>query len=317
MLYSVIIPVYNRPNEVNELLQSLTHQSFKDFEVLIIEDGSQQTCEHVVRRYEQNLSLRYFQKVNSGQGFSRNFGFEKAKGDYFVVFDSDCLIPAHYFETVRSFLQKNDADCWGGPDRAHSSFTPLQKAINYSMTSFLTTGGIRGRDEQLGTYHPRSFNMGISRKVFQSTGGYKITRKGEDIEFSIRILKKGFKVAYIRDAYVYHKRRTSLLQFYKQLRFFGRARVNIGRYHPGEVQFVHYLPTIFTLGLIASIIAMTTNIPFLKWSVLLYVIFIITLFSSALYTEKNIKIALLSVVTTFVQLTAYSVGFIFESFNSN
>jgi glycosyltransferase involved in cell wall biosynthesis len=145
MVYSVIVPVYNRPEEIDELLLSLTRQSFHDFEVLIIEDGSENRCEHIVQKYSEKLAVRYYFKENSGQGFSRNFGFERASGDYFVVFDSDCIIPENYFETVHRFLSVTPVDCWGGPDRAHPTFTPIQKAINYSMTSFFTTGGIRGK----------------------------------------------------------------------------------------------------------------------------------------------------------------------------
>jgi len=193
MDYSVIVPVYNRPDEIDELLHSLTKQTYKDFEVIIIEDGSDLRCDHIVEEYSDQLIIQYFYKTNSGQGFSRNFGFEKAKGDYFIVFDSDCLVPPHYFEAVNRALTFHGYDVWGGPDRAHSSFTPIQKAISYSMTSFFTTGGIRGRKNHIGTFHPRSFNMGISREVYEKTGGYRITRMGEDIEFSLRIIENDFK----------------------------------------------------------------------------------------------------------------------------
>lgn len=312
MFYSIVIPVYNRPDEIYELLKSLTKQTYTNFEVLIVEDGSQKTSEEVAKQFTDSLNIRYFMKENSGQGFSRNFGFKKAKGDYFVVFDSDCIIPEHYFETVNQYLAKNQADAWGGPDRALPSFTPLQKAINFSMTSILTTGGIRGLKKNLGGFHPRSFNMGINRKVFEQTGGYKITRMGEDLEFSMRIIKSGFKTVLIEDAFVYHKRRTNLRQFFRQLHFFGRARINIRRFYPEEVKLVHLFPTFFLVGMILSILFLIFDIFFLKHLYLLYFIYSALLFIEALLREKSLNIALLSVVGAFTQLTAYSIGFLTE-----
>src|SRR5690625_283964 len=219
MLYSVIVPVYNRPDEIRELLESLVRQTYKGFEVIIVEDGSEKRCKDVVNLFKKELDLRYFEIENRGQGYARNFGFEQAFGDYLVVFDSDCILPEIYFEKVTEVLRSERVDCWGGPDRAHDSFTEFQKAINYSMTSPFTTGGIRGRKKHLGNYHPRSFNMGISREVFRKTGGYRITRMGEDIEFSIRIRELGYRIRYIEEAFVYHKRRTTISGFYRQLYF--------------------------------------------------------------------------------------------------
>jgi glycosyltransferase involved in cell wall biosynthesis len=205
----------------------------------------------VVEKYTDQLDIQYFFKENSGQGFSRNYGFERARGDYFVVFDSDCLIPDQYFEEVNSRLQENWLDAYGGPDKEHETFSTIQKAISYSMTSLFTTGGIRGRKEHAGKFHPRSFNMGTSRKVYETVGGYIITRMGEDIEYSIRIIKNGFDVGLISNAFVYHKRRTNLRQFYKQLHFFGRARINIGRFFPKEIKLVHFFPAFFFLSLVS------------------------------------------------------------------
>lgn len=312
MFYSIIIPVYNRPDEIYELLESLTKQTYTNFEVLIIEDGSQKTSEHVAKQFSDSLEIKYYYKENSGQGFSRNYGFERARGDYFVVFDSDCIIPKHYFETVHEFLSQNSVDAWGGPDRAHPSFTPLQKAINFSMTSFLTTGGIRGMKKNLGGFHPRSFNMGISREVYEKTGGYKITRMGEDLEFSMRIIKSGFKSTLIEDAYVYHKRRTNLHQFFWQLHFFGRARINIRRFYPDEVKPVHLFPTLFLAGLILSILFLILDIYILNRFYLLYVLYATLLFLSSLIKEKNLLISVLSVAAAFTQLSAYSIGFLSE-----
>lgn len=312
MFYSIIIPVYNRPDEISELLQSLIKQTYNNFEVLIVEDGSEKTSKDVVEKFTDRLNIKYYYKKNSGQGFSRNYGFERANGDYFVMFDSDCIIPKHYFETVNTFLSQNPVDAWGGPDRAHPSFTPLQKAINFSMTSVFTTGGIRGLKKNLGGFHPRSFNMGISREVYEKTGGYKITRMGEDLEFSLRIIKSGFKSALIEDAYVYHKRRTNLRQFFWQLHFFGRARINIRRFYPEEVKLVHLFPTFFLVGLILSALFLLLDVNILNRLFLVYIFYAVLLFISAFIKEKNTLIAVLSVLTAFTQLSAYSIGFLSE-----
>lgn len=314
MLYSVIIPVYNRPDEIKELLESLVLQSFTDIEVIIVEDGSDKTCKEVAMSFQNRLNLHYFYKENSGQGFSRNYGFKRAKGDYFVVFDSDCILPRNYFETVTRVLHSGKVDCWGGPDRAHDSFSDIQKAVNYSMTSFFTTGGIRGNKKHLGNYHPRSFNMGISREVYQKTGGYQITRMGEDIEFSIRIHKMGFHSVYIEDAYVYHKRRTSFKAFYKQLHFFGRARINIGRFYKDQIQFVHWLPVLFTTGLYLSLIFSFSSIQGLNLLIVLYLLYSFIVLGDAFIKEKSIKIAGLSAAASFIQLIAYAHGLIQELF---
>ncbi|MFZ4102917.1 MAG: glycosyltransferase, partial [Sphingobacterium thalpophilum] len=252
MFFSIIIPLYNRPQEIDELLHTLTKQTYLQFEVLIIEDGSKIDAKAIVDAYTDRLDISYYYKENAGQGFARNFGFERAKGDYFIVFDSDCLIPSNYLETVKNYLLEQDLDAYGGPDGAHPSFTPVQKAISYSMTSPFTTGGIRGNKKHIGTFHPRSFNMGISREVWEKTGGFILTRLGEDIEFSIRIHSMGFKIGLIPDAIVYHKRRTDFFQFYKQLHFFGRARINIYKHFPSELKLVHFFPAFFTIFLLLS-----------------------------------------------------------------
>ncbi len=311
-LFSVIIPVYNRPDEVKELLDSLTKQSYKHFEVLIIEDGSSTTCKGVVETFKGQFTIDYFFKENSGQGFTRNFGFEKANGDYFVVFDSDCLIPSHYFETVNEFLNNNEVDAFGGPDKAHESFTSLQKAISYSMTSPFTTGGIRGNKEHVGTFHPRSFNMGISREVFERTKGYRLTRMGEDIEFSIRIINENFKTALVPKAFVYHKRRTSITQFYKQLHFFGRARVNVNRFFPGELKVVHLLPLFFALGIFGWLSTPLWSISLFKVGGVLLTAYFFLLLLHSIVVQKNLKVGLLSLCTSFVQLFAYGMGIISE-----
>jgi glycosyltransferase involved in cell wall biosynthesis len=312
--YSVIIPIYNRPDEIEELLQSLTQQSYTNFEVLVVEDGSDIKCEQICSEFDSKLDIKYFYKENSGQGFSRNFGFEKAKGDYFIVFDSDCLIPTNYFETVDNYLNENWHDAFGGPDAALDSFTRVQKAISYSMTSFFTTGGIRGGKKQLEKFRPRSFNMGISKEVFEKTEGYNITRMGEDIEFSIRIEKAGFKTGLIPDAKVYHKRSTKLSQFYKQLFFFGRGRINIFRFYKSELKLVHLLPLFFVLGLFSWLSTAFWNWELFQLGAALFALYYILIGIDAFIKTNNFLVACLSLVTSFIQLFAYGLGFIKESF---
>ncbi len=310
--YSIVIPVFNRPVEVDELLHSLTKQTFTNFEVIIVEDGSTEKCDTIIDKYRDKLDIQYFFKPNSGQGFSRNYGFERAKGDYFVVFDSDCLIPPHYFEAVEKALKEQHLDAYGGPDKAHDSFSTIQKAISYSMTSPFTTGGIRGSKKHVGTFHPRSFNMGISKTVFEKTKGYIIPFKGEDIEFSIRIIKNGFKTGLIENAYVYHKRRTSLSQFYKQLHFFGTARINISRFFPKELKLIHALPAFFVNGLIVYLLLPIFNFALFKLATFILVIYYSAIFIDATIKYKSISVGLTSIATSFVQLTGYGIGFLKE-----
>src|SRR5690606_5427719 len=290
MFFSIIIPLYNRPQEINELLDSLTRQDYRNFEVLIIEDGSKLQAEEIVKSYQDRLPVRYYYKENGGQGFARNYGFERAKGDYFIIFDSDILLPANYLKIVNQYLESNYVDAFGGPDAAHESFTPVQKAISYSMTSPFTTGGIRGNKKHIGVFHPRSFNMGVSRKVWEAVGGFLLTRLGEDIEYSIRIQQAGFKTALIPDAVVYHKRRTDFMQFYKQLHFFGRARINIYKHFPSELKFVHFFPAAFVLFLCTSILANLFSPPVASLCNALLLIYTILLFFHALVTTKSLRV---------------------------
>ncbi len=312
MKYSLVIPVYNRPHEVRELLASLTQQTYRDFEVIIVEDGSSQKADQVVADFQDQLEIYYYFKENTGQGFSRNYGFERANGDFFVVFDSDCLIPPHYLETVHQAILEHKLDAYGGPDRAHSSFTPVQKAINYAMTSFISTGGIRGGKKIAERFRPRSFNMGISRQVYEEVGGYKITRMGEDIEFSIRIERNFFKMALIRDAFVYHKRRVNFRQFYKQLHFFGRARINVWRFYPKEIKMVHLLPALFVLFCASLLVT-----PWFSWELFLLqvgmiLLYITLIFSDSVARTKNPYVGILSIAAVFTQLSAYGIGFLTE-----
>lgn len=321
MFFSIIIPLYNRPKEIDELLDSLVHQQYSPFEVLVIEDGSAHDARAIVESYRDQLDVRYYVKPNEGQGFTRNFGFQRAKGDYFVIFDSDCLIPPDYLTRVSAFLSHTPLDAYGGPDAAHESFSPVQKAISYSMTSPFTTGGIRGNRKHLGVFHPRSFNMGVSRKVWEQIGGFKLTRLGEDIEYSIRIYNAGFKIGLIPDAVVYHKRRTDFKQFYKQLHFFGRARINIYKYFPAELKLVHFFPTVFVLFLCAVLllnffngVMSPSSSSWLSISAVLanglLLGYLLLVFFHACTQVRNIKVALLSVVAAGIQLIAYGLGFI-------
>lgn len=318
MRFSVIIPLYNRPQEIDELLHSLTLQSYKDFEVLVVEDGSTDRAEGVVSKYFEKLDVQYFYKENSRQGFSRNFGFERAKGDWMVVFDSDCIIPPSYFELVHEFLLNHpDVDVYGGPDASHPDFSDWQKAISYSMTSPLTTGGIRGGNKTIGTFHPRSFNMGISRKAWEVTQGYKISVKGEDIEFSLRIVEHGLKTSLIPQAFVYHKRRTNFRQFSEQVTFFGRARINIKQFYPHELKWIHWMPSLFFLysRMVILLFLIQWFIPLEPWlfiaaAPLLGWSFGILIHAS--WTTRNLKIGLLSLAAGFIQLSGYGKGLLSE-----
>ena len=309
MFFSIIIPLYNRPQEIDELLHTLTQQQYQNFEVLVIEDGSQLDAKDIVEFYQDRLNLRYFYKENEGQGFTRNFAFKHAKGDYFIIFDSDCLIPADYLTQVKTYLELHQLDAYGGPDAAHSSFSPTQKAISYAMTSLFTTGGIRGNKKHLGQFHPRSFNMGISRKVWEKTGGFKLTRLGEDIEFSIRIHEMGFKIGLIPEAKVFHKRRTNFSQFFKQLHFFGRARINIYKHFPKELKLVHFFPAMFTLFLLLTLLSNLLNLQIASSCNFLLAVYILLIFFHSWAVNSSAKVAFLSIVAVFVQLSAYGLGF--------
>lgn len=306
IFYSIIIPVYNRPVEVRELLNSLLLQTFKDFEVLIVEDGSAIRCDEVVKEYEGRLNVRYFFKPNSGRSLTRNYGMERAEGEYLIFFDSDCIIPADYFQKVTDYLKETKADCFGGPDRAHASFSLMQKAISYSMTSFLTTGGIRGSKKGLEKFVPRTFNMGFSREAYLKVGGFK-DMFGEDIDLSTRIRKAGFSVELFPDAYVYHKRRVSLKSFYKQVYVFGMARVDLYLMHPDSLKLVHLLPAVFVMGVLFLLISSFIC----TWALLPLGVYVLALFLESLWVNKSLSIALLSILTSFIQLGGYGNGFIY------
>ncbi len=320
MRFSVIVPLFNRPDEILELLQSLTRQTFTDFEVLVIEDGSTQDAKDIVEGFSDRLNVRYFWKENTRQGFTRNFGFERAKGEWMVVFDSDCLIPERYFEIVQTHLLAHpEVQVFGGPDAAHTSFTDVQKAISHAMTSPLTTGGIRGGKRNVGAYHPRSFNMGISREAWERSGGYRISVKGEDIEFSMRLIAHGLHSVLIPEAHVYHKRRTDFAQFRKQVQFFGTARINIRRFFPGSLKWIHWMPTAFlfyvllmvptslilALGLgVGPQLAVIPLLPYLIWHSALIL--------ESMLATRSWRVALMVPKAARIQLTSYGWGLLTE-----
>lgn len=310
--YSVVVPVYNRPQETDELLQSLTRQTFRDFEVLIVEDGSSQRSDEIVSRYVGDLRVRYFYKPNTGPGPSRNFGFAQARGQYFVVFDSDCIVPPGYFQAVEEALAEHAWDAWGGPDRAHENFTVLQRAMGYTMSSVLTTGGIRGGKKHLGWFQPRSFNMGISRKVFEVTGGFRFDRFAEDIEFSIRMRRESFKVGLVPEAFVYHKRRTDFMQFYHQVSNFGKGRALVGKAYPEEVKITHWFPALFVSGFLSLFLLAFLSMPLFLAGLSLVFIYFIAIFIHSLTINKALSVALLSVPSAWLQLWGYGTGFLKE-----
>jgi glycosyltransferase involved in cell wall biosynthesis len=310
--FSVVVPVYNRPDELAELLESLVLQTVQDFEVLIVEDGSSITSQKVVEGFSKKLKINYSFKPNSGPGPSRNEGFKKAAGDYFVVFDSDCILPENYFESVNNFLAKTPLDAWGGPDRAHENFTILQRAMGYTMSSPLTTGGIRGGKKHVGWFQPRSFNMGISRKVFEVTGGFQFDRHAEDIEFSIRMRESGFRIGLIPEAFVYHKRRTSLAQFYNQVFNFGKGRALIGKKYPSEVKLTHWLPTLFLFGLLIVLLLPLISFQLFLVGICGVAFYLSAIFVHSLVSNKSLVVALLSVPSVLVQFSGYGLGFLRE-----
>lgn len=308
--YSIVIPVFNRPQEVDELLQSLTLQRYTNFEVLLIEDGSTNTCVEVFEKYTSKLKIRYFFKPNSGPGPSRNFGFENALGEYFVVFDSDCIVPPSYFTEVEKFLLDNPVDAWGGPDKGHESFTISQQAMAFTMSSFFTTGGIRGGKGESNKFQPRSFNMGISKEVFLQTGGFKFDRFAEDIELSIRIRKAGFRIGLIPEAFVYHKRRTNLKQFFWQVFNFGKGRVLVNKVHPGAIKLTHWFPSFFLLGMVLGLVSLVLK-PFVGAAILgFYVIYLVIVAVSAFKTTQSLGVTLLAGPSAFTQLIGYGSGFL-------
>ena len=312
MFFSCIIPVYNRPGELQELLRSLLAQTYSQFEVIVVEDGSTLRCDEVVTSFSQDLSLRYFYQENTGQGFARNFGMQQAKGDFFVILDSDVILPSSYFEALEKAIAARSLDAFGGPDAAASDFSPLQKAMDFAMTSFWTTGGIRGKLKNPAAYQARGFNMGVSRAVFDRLGGFVDPNRGEDIEWSIRIKKAGFRLELVSEAFVYHKRKNTLWSFAKQAFSFGRNRVNVSRFHPEAIKLVHALPSLFLLFLIS----IGVNLIFLQFllipHLLIFWAWAILVVNQAYWKYSSLLVGHLSLLTSIVQLCGYGSGLLVE-----
>jgi glycosyltransferase involved in cell wall biosynthesis len=305
--FSFIVPVYNRPAELEKLLGSLSLlRSDRSFEVIVIEDGSDVSSEAVCSRFRESVNLSYFYKKNTGPGDSRNYGMQRAQGDYFIILDSDCIVPPEYLEVLNRELKYKFVDCYGGPDAAHESFTDLQKAINYSMTSFLTTGGIRGGSEQLGKFQPRSFNMGLSKKAFEATGGFSTIHPGEDPDLSIRLWKMDFETALFEKAHVYHERRVSWKLFFKQVKKFGKVRVILNKWHPTTSKVTYWFPTVFLLlGSVALLFLLLGNYYFIV--PFIYYLGVIIAHSAL---KNGFKVGLMSAFAAIVQFTGYGWGFL-------
>ena len=312
--FSIIIPVYNRPKEIEELLCSLSKQNFPyDFEVLVIEDGSSEISEHIVGKFQEQLDIKYFFKENSGAGASRNYGMEKASGNYFIILDSDVIVPEQYLFQVNKALEENYTDAYGGPDAAHKDFTVLQKAINYSMTSVLTTGGIRGKKQAVGKFQPRSFNLGLSKIAFEKTQGFSKMKNGEDIDLTFRIWNNGLETQLISKAFVYHKRRTSIRQFFKQTFGFGTARPILNRKYPNTAKLTYWFPSVFIIGLDISILMAIFG--YLTLFSCYYLYFLVLLIDSSF--KNGIRVGVVSVFTTLTQFLGYGLGFLNSQFLSN
>lgn len=326
MKFSIIVPVFNRPDEVGELLESLCRQSYKDFEVVVVEDGSMNPCKDVCDKYAGILALHYYNKENSGPGQSRNYGAERASGEWLIILDSDVIVPDAYLSCIAAALSASNLTAFGGPDASHPSFTPIQKAISYAMTSFFTTGGIRGGKAKLDKFYPRSFNMGIRRDVYHELGGFSKMRFGEDIDFSYRIVEAGHQPQLLPDAWVWHKRRTDFQKFFRQVYNSGIARINLAKRHPGTLKLVHLLPAVFTLGvvllallfvagLLVSSFAASAELKVLgqhicQLSSVPLLIYALLLFVDASLRNRNLHVGLLAIPAAFVQLTGYGLGFI-------
>lgn len=305
--YSFIIPVYNRPEEIRELLQSMLALDFdRPYEIVIVEDGSSKPSEEVIKQFQQQLDISYYYKENTGPGDSRNFGMRNAKGDYFIILDSDVLLPPEYLKTVDSFLTENFCDCYGGPDAAHPGFSDTQKAIDYAMTSFLTTGGIRGKKSSVNKFEPRSFNMGISREAFEDTGGFGLIHPGEDPDLSLRLQKNGSKTCLIPDAKVFHKRRIDWNKFYHQVEKFGMVRPILNSWHPGSAKITYWFPSLFMACLILSIFLLSNG---LWWFFGLYMAYFMAVLLDSAIKNKSLHIGLYSVYAVLVQFAGYGYGF--------
>ncbi len=305
---SIVVAIFNRKDELFELLNSLIAQTDKDFEVIIVDDGSFVDLVPTVETFKEMLNIQYFKKANSGPGLSRNYGANRAKNDWLVFVDSDVIVEKDYIENIKKNLEKTDCAAFGGADKAHKGFNLLQKAISYSMTSVFTTGGIRGSKKAVTRFQPRSFNMGVNKEIFLKIGGFSEMRIGEDPDLSMTIWENGYQTAFFDNIGVYHKRRTDLGKFSKQVYQFGCARPILNQRHPDYVKPTFWFPTLFLLGYVAGILEY-----FLlqKGFVLAcYGFYTLVIFVHALYLTKNIAIAAQAIITTYIQMFSYGYGFL-------
>lgn len=307
-LYSFIVPVFNRPQEIDDLLDSMTALEFdRSYEIVIVEDGSVDDCEAVVKNYKNQLKISYYKKKNTGPGSSRNYGMQRAQGNYFIILDSDCLLPPHYLKAVDHELSTDFVHCFGGPDAAHESFTTIQKAINFTMTSFWTTGGIRGNKTHIGKFQPRSFNMGLSKHAFKYSGGFGRIHPGEDPDLTFRIWKKGWQTRLFTEAFVYHKRRINWQKFHQQIKKFGMVRPILNKWHPQTVKLTYWIPTFFSLGFVIALSCLLYGV---LWPITLFGFYFISIFFAALVRTHNIIVALWSIYGACVQFFSYGYGFL-------
>ncbi|PKP24141.1 MAG: glycosyl transferase family 2 [Bacteroidetes bacterium HGW-Bacteroidetes-2] len=309
---SFIVPVYNRPEEIHELLESFVMQNEPSkYEIVIVEDGSNETSEKIVDSFKNKLQISYYFKPNTGPGDSRNFGMNKAKGNFFILLDSDCILPPNYVCALNEALSIKQIECFGGPDAAHNNFSDLQKAINYTMTSYLTTGGIRGKNNAVHKFEPRSFNMGLSKKAFEATGGFGKIHPGEDPDLSLRLRKAGFESHFIKEVFVYHKRRISWSSFYKQVKKFGLVRPILSSWHPESAKITFWFPSFFVLFFFFSIFCLFFG--FWQFILILGVYFLLIFIDSS-RANNNIKIGLLSVKAICFQFLGYGLAFLKSTF---
>lgn len=313
---SVVIPVYNRPEELKEMLDSLTIQHYKDrTEVVIVEDGSSLTSEESVSQFQRQLNIKYIKQDNAGPSAARNRGAAEAEGEYLFFFDSDCALPSDFFDKIHTCLEGRRLDCFGTKDTAHSFFSPIQKAISYSMTSFFTTGGIRGGKagggkKKMDDFYPRSYSMGVRKSVFDEVGGFDpAMRYGEDIDFSMRVKEAGYAIGLVEDTYVYHKRRSTFRSFFKQTFCSGTARIDIARRHKGALKLVHLLPSCAVLGFAALMVLCLAC----SWMFVAPIVaYALLIFVDSYRTFHSLRVSLLSLRASASQIFGYGLGFLYN-----
>jgi len=318
--FSIIIPSFNRVDEITALLVSMEELRFprSQFELIIADDGSTDETLHFIKSYSSasGLNLILVSQSNQGPGAARNLGVAAASGDFFIFIDSDVTVPGHWLEEISKQLQLEGGQAFGGPDTYRDDFPALLKAINHSMNSFLTTGGLRGKKgKSLARYYPRSFNMGLSRALWEKTGGFSKLRHGQDIEFSHRLHQAGAKILFIPKAFVFHKRRTSLKKFFKQVFNWGVARINLYKMNPSMLEPLHALPAVASAGyLLLSLMAFFHPVLKQIWLVFSAFGLLLLLFSSAqaLRQYRSIAVALYVPLVIPIQIFGYGIGFIYN-----